>query len=87
MDTVKVGQRGVVTLPKHMRDALGIVEGGVLGVHEKNGTLVLAPQNSGDDAILADIRNGLEDIKHRRYIEFGSLKEFREKRARWKRAS
>jgi len=79
MNTIKVGQRGVITLPKKMRDALGVAEGGVLSVHEKNGTLILAPQRSLDDSVLIEIRKGLEDIKQGRYIEFGSLKEFRRK--------
>lgn len=87
MKTIKVGQRGVVTLPKKMREALGVVEGGVLEVQEKDGTLVIAPHGAGDDAVLASIREGLEDIKCGRYIEFGSIKEFHEKRAKWKRTT
>lgn len=79
MNTVKVGQRGIITLPKKMRDALGIAEGGMLDVREKNGTLVLAPHGSGDDAVLTEIRKGLRDIKQGKYIEFGSAKEFKQK--------
>ena len=79
MSLVKIGKRGVITLPKKMRDTLGITEGGVLTVREKNGTLVLEPHCAEDDSVLAEIRKGLEDIKQGRYIEFDSAKEFRQK--------
>jgi AbrB family looped-hinge helix DNA binding protein len=75
MTTVKIGQRGVITLPKKMRERIGAFEGEVLSVQEKNGTLVLAPKGS-DDPVLAAVRTALEDIKRGDYIEFGSLEEF-----------
>ncbi|XKT74481.1 MAG: AbrB/MazE/SpoVT family DNA-binding domain-containing protein [Patescibacteria group bacterium UBA2163] len=79
MKTVKVGQRGVITLPKKIREALGVGEGGILAVREQNGTLVLEPHGASSDPVLADIRAGLEDIKRGNFIEFSNLEEFDEK--------
>jgi len=76
MTTIKVGQRGVITLPKKLRETLGIAEGGVLSAYEKEGALILQPGGKGDDAVLASIRQGLEDIRRGAYIEFGSIEEF-----------
>lgn len=79
MITIKVGQRGVITLPKKVREAFGIVDGGILGVREERGVLVLEPQYSGDDAVLADIRNGLREIQRGEYITFASIPELHKK--------
>ncbi len=83
MITVKVGQRGVVTLPKKMRMALGIAEGGVLGVSEKNGALLLEPQLRGDNPVLTAIHKGLEEIRRGEFIEFGSITELHKKAKRY----
>ena len=79
MTTIKVGQRGVVTLPKKLRVALGIAEGGVLNAYEKDGALILKLGGKGDDAVLASIRAGLDEIRRGEYIEFGSIAEFEKK--------
>jgi len=79
MTTIKVGQRGVVTLPKKLRTALGITEGGVLHAYEKNGAIILKWNEKEEDAVLASIREGLEDIRRGEYIEFGSIGELHRK--------
>lgn len=83
MNTVKVGRRGIITLPKKMRDALAITEGGILGVREEGGALVLEPHRSPHDAILADIRKGLREIQCGEYIEFTSILELHKKAKRY----
>lgn len=79
MTTIKIGQRGVITLPKNMRESLGITEGGVLGVREQNGALILEPHRAQNDTLLADIRSGLQEIKRGEYIEFSSVPELHRK--------
>ena len=76
---VKIGRRGVITLPKKLRNNLGIIEGGVLNVFEKKGSIILKPNGKGDDIILASIRKSLDDLRRGAYIEFGSITEFEKK--------
>ena len=83
MVLIKVNQRGVITLPKKLRTSLGITEGGLLGVREKDGTLVLEPQQTSTDPVLIDIRNGLQEIQQGKYIEFGSVTELHTKAKRY----
>ena len=44
-----VAERGQITLPKAVRDALGLTKGSILKVELENGRIVL--RKSGDDAI------------------------------------
>ena len=46
---VSIGERGQITLPKAVRDALGLSKGSVLKVELENGRIVL--RKSVDDAI------------------------------------
>ena len=73
-------QRGLLTLPKKLRDALSLEEGQVLRVEQVDGKIFLEPQQSSLDKDLArDIRKGLQDIKAGNFIEFGSISEFHKK--------
>lgn len=84
MNTIKLQQRGLLTLPKKLRDTLGLVEGQILSVEEKDGTIVLAPQSTDlDREIVAAMKQGIEDIKAGRYIEFSTIEEFHEKLAQY----
>lgn len=77
MNTVKIQQRGLLTLPKKLRDSLGLKEGQILNVKEKEGKIILEPQATLLDRELAvAIKQGLEDIKAGRFIEFSTIDEF-----------
>lgn len=80
MNTVKIQQRGLLTLPKKLRDSLGLQEGQILGITEKDGKIILEPQSTALDRELAlAIKQGIEDIKAGHFIEFSSIQEFDEK--------
>ena len=53
MNTIKLQQRGLLTLPKKLRDSLGLEEGQVLRVKTDSGKIILEPQMSSVDEILA----------------------------------
>lgn len=76
MKNITVQQRGTITLPKKLREALALKEDSVLRVSEKNGALLLEPPASVDEQVLSDIKQGIEDIKKGKFIEFSSLEEF-----------
>lgn len=77
--TVKLQQRGVLTLPKKIRDTLGLEEGQSFKVKQEAGNIVLEPELTLDEHLAVAVKQGIEDIKNGDYIEFGSLKEFDEK--------
>jgi len=80
MNTVKLQQRGLLTLPKKLRDALSLKEGQILNIQHSDGKIILAPQTSTIDSELAKaIEQGLADIKQGNFIEFGSTSEFHKK--------
>jgi AbrB family looped-hinge helix DNA binding protein len=82
MNSIQIQQRGIITLPKKLRDALGLSEGQVLSVEHRDGKIILEPQSSKVDTQLAnDIRQGIADIKSGRFIEFSTTKEFHKKLA------
>lgn len=78
MNTIKLQQRGVLTLPKNIRESLNLSEGDVFSVTQVGETIVLE-RPLGDAALLKDIRRSLTEIKNGKYIEFGSIKEFKKK--------
>ena len=80
MNTIKLQQRGLLTLPKKIRDSLSLEEGQVLRIEQLGKKIILEPQTSSIDAELAKaIREGIADIKNGNYIEFGSIEEFHTK--------
>ncbi len=79
MTTITVGKRGVITLPKKVREALGVEEGEVFSVRERDGSLVLKPYAREGDTVLSDIRAGIDEIRHGKFIEFGSVTELHKK--------
>jgi len=80
MNTVKLQQRGLLTLPKKLRDFLSLKEGQILTIQQVNGKIILEPQASTIDSDLSQaIIQGLEDIKRGKFIEFGSITEFHKK--------
>lgn len=84
MNTIKLQQRGLITLPKKLRDLLSIEEGQVLRIELSGNKIILEPQLSTLDTELAkDIKESLDDIKKGRFIEFGSIDEFHKKLDRY----
>ncbi len=79
MQTIKLQQRGVLTLPKKIREKLDLVEGQSLRIHQDNNQIILEPEQSFDAQLAADLKQGLEDIKNGDYIEFSTIEEFDEK--------
>lgn len=80
MNTIKLQQRGLLTLPKKLRDTLSLKEGQILNVQHIEGKIILEPQVSTIDSELARaITKGLEDIKQGNFIEFGSTDELHSK--------
>ena len=43
MTTIKVGQRGTIIIPAEIRDRLGLTEGSLAIIEEKDGTLLIRP--------------------------------------------
>ncbi len=79
MNTIKLQQRGTLTLPKKIRDSLNLAEGEVLRVSTTEGRIILERADSSDAELLADIKQSLDDIKKGKFIEFGSISEFKKK--------
>ncbi|MFM2423627.1 MAG: Antidote-toxin recognition MazE, bacterial antitoxin [Candidatus Parcubacteria bacterium] len=80
MNTIKLQQRGILTLPKKLRTSLGLTEGQVLRIEEKNGQIIIEPQSNELDRELAkSIKQGIDDIKAGKFIEFSSVSEFHKK--------
>lgn len=87
MNTITIKQRGLVTLPKKLRDSLGLVEGTILRVTTDKGNIVLEPDKKMtalDIELASAIKQSKEDLKHGRYIQFSTIKEFHEKLAKYK---
>ena len=58
--TIEVARRGQITIPKHLRDDLGIEEGQKYAVRTlEGGVLVLTPQNGKATAALDQLRQVL----------------------------
>jgi len=77
--TIKLQQRGVITLPKKLRDAFGLTEGQTLRIVNENGRIILEPEVTMPKELADSIKQSLADLKAGRYIQFGSLAEFDEK--------
>lgn len=79
MNTIKLQQRGTLTLPKKIRESLKLAEGDILQVSEQNNSIVLTRAHGFESDLLQDIKNSLNDIKQGKFIEFGSVAEFKKK--------
>jgi bifunctional DNA-binding transcriptional regulator/antitoxin component of YhaV-PrlF toxin-antitoxin module len=83
MQTIKLQQRGVLTLPKKLRDKLDLFEGQSFRVQNEGKRIILEVEDSFDTQLMTDIKQGLEDIKNGKFIEFSSIGEFHEKLAKY----
>jgi bifunctional DNA-binding transcriptional regulator/antitoxin component of YhaV-PrlF toxin-antitoxin module len=57
---IKVAQRGVVTLPKSLREAYGLEAGDLLTVLDLGGVFVLSPRQSEINGLADRITNDLQ---------------------------
>lgn len=79
MNTIKLQQRGLLTLPKKLRDSFGLEEGQVLHIKTEGRKIVLeVPMSDLDRQLAVDIKQGYEDIKNGNYITFSTIEEFDE---------
>ena len=79
MNTIKLQQRGTLTLPKKIRESFKLTEGDVLRISESNNQIVLERIETGNADLLEDIKKSLAEIKKGKFIEFGSIPEFKKK--------
>jgi AbrB family looped-hinge helix DNA binding protein len=78
--TVQVNQRGLVTLPKKLRDTYHIQEGDHLTLLDLGGVFVLSPKRSELDRLANQIKTEL--VKEGHSLE-GMLQALRESRERY----
>ena len=78
--TVQVAQRGVVVLPKALRQAYGLQPGDRLTLLDLDGAFVLSPQRSQVDALAERIKGALAE--EGQTLE-GMLRVLREERERY----
>lgn len=79
MQTIKLQQRGILTLPKKIRESLDLFEGQSFRVVQEGNRIVLEPEKSFDAQLIEDLKQGLEDIKNGKFVEFSSTAELHEK--------
>lgn len=79
MNTIKLQQRGTLTLPKKIRESLKLDEGDVFQVVEGNNSIILNRVVSHNTHLLEEINQSLNEIKKGKFIEFGSIPEFKKK--------
>jgi AbrB family looped-hinge helix DNA binding protein len=82
-DTVKiqVGQRGVVVLPKAVRESYNLQPGDTLTLLDLGGVLVLSPQRSEVDAVADRIKGMLAEEGETLETMLQALREEREQYA------
>lgn len=79
MNTIKLQQRGILTLPKKIREALNLTEGQNLRIEHKAGKIILEPEVSLPKELSDSIKISLKDLKEGHYLEFSSSEELRKK--------
>jgi AbrB family looped-hinge helix DNA binding protein len=79
--TVRVAQRGVVTLPKSIREAYGLQPGDTLTLLDLGGALLLSPRRSEVDALAERITKALTERGETLESMLHTLREERERYA------
>jgi len=79
--TVQVAQRGVVTLPKSIREAYGLQPGDTLTLLDLGGVLLLSPRRSEVDALADRITKALTEQGETLESMLHTLREERERYA------
>lgn len=76
--TVQLAQRGLITLPKTLRDEYGLNPGDILTLIDLGGVFVLSPYRSQVDQISDRIRESLEERGETLETMLAALREARE---------
>jgi AbrB family looped-hinge helix DNA binding protein len=79
--TVRVAQRGVVTLPKSIREVYGLQPGDTLTLLDLGGVLLLSPRRSEVDALADRITQALTERGETLESMVHTLREERERYA------
>jgi AbrB family looped-hinge helix DNA binding protein len=79
--TVQIAQRGVVTLPKSIREAYGLQPGDTFTLLDLGGVLLLSPRRSEIDALAERITQALTERGETLESMLHTLREERERYA------
>jgi len=60
---IKVQERGVITLPKRIRERAGLSPGAIVDIEERDGAVVMRPVSKLDPELLRDLKSALEDLR------------------------
>ena len=77
--TLQVAQRGLITLPKALRDAYRIQDGDLLTLLDLGGVFVLSPHRSTIDGLAEELKAALVDQGESLESMLQALREAREK--------
>jgi AbrB family looped-hinge helix DNA binding protein len=77
--TLHVAQRGLITIPKELREAYGIQPGDALTLLDLGGVFVLSPKPSGIDALADRIAAELQEKGETLESMLQALREERER--------
>lgn len=80
--TVQIGQRGVVTLPKELRESYNLRPGDSLTILDLGGVFALSPRRSEVDALADRIAQALTEKGETLETMLPALREERERYAR-----
>jgi AbrB family looped-hinge helix DNA binding protein len=79
--TVQLAQRGVIVLPKSLRDSYNLKPGDSITIIDLDGVLVLSPRRSKIDALANDIARSLTQRGETLESMLAALREERERRS------
>ena len=80
--TLQMAQRGVITIPKSLRESYGIRPGDTLTLLDLGGVFVLSPRQSEIDALADKIADQWAEDGHTLETMLLALREERERRGR-----
>jgi AbrB family looped-hinge helix DNA binding protein len=81
--TIKLQQRGILTLPKKIRDSMDLSEGQSFRVMQEGSRIILELEKNFDSQLMQDLKQGIEDIKQGKFIEFSTAAELHKKLKRY----
>lgn len=76
--TIKIQARGVITLPKKIRDKAGLSAGSIVDIEAKDGQVTMRAVSRLDPEVMEDVRKSLEDLRAGRVTPaFSTINEFK----------
>ena len=76
---LKLQSRGTITIPKKIREVLGLEDGDILNAVLEDEKIIIKQASKFDTELQEDILESLEDIKNGDYIIFSSVDEMHKK--------